>query len=82
MKQYQPVLVVSAPSTCRGVAERRGRASRIRRAHQGELPEFRERLIDFTIAQGIQPEFEESIAPAIGMSYGSRIAILPGQEPA
>ena len=49
---------------------------------RGEVGEYRERLIDFTIAQGIQLEFKESIAPAMGMSYGGRIAILPGQEPA
>jgi hypothetical protein len=42
-------------------------------------PPFRERLIDFLIAQGIELEFKESIAPALGMSYGGRIAILPGQ---
>lgn len=49
---------------------------------KGEVGEFRERLIDFTIAQGIQLEFKDSIAPALGMSYGGRISILPGQEPA
>ena len=49
---------------------------------KGEVGEYRERLIDFTIAQGIQLEFKDSIAPALGMSYGGRIAILPGQEPA
>jgi hypothetical protein len=49
---------------------------------RGEVGEFRERLIDFTIAQGIQLEFKDNIAPAMGMSYGGRIAILPGQEPA
>ena len=47
---------------------------------KGEVGEFRERLIDFTIAQGIQLEFKESIA--LGMSCGGRIVILPGQEPA
>jgi antirestriction protein ArdC len=45
----------------------------------GTVGEYRERLIDFIIAQGIQFEFKESIAPALGMSYGGRIAILPGQ---
>ena len=45
----------------------------------GNVGEYRERLIDFIIAQGIQLEFKESIAPALGMSYGGRIAILPGQ---
>ena len=31
---------------------------------------------------GIGLEFKESIRPALGMSYGGSIAILPGQEPA
>ena len=48
----------------------------------GEVGEFRERLIEFTAAQGIALEFKDSIAPALGMSYGGRIAILPGQAPA
>ena len=43
---------------------------------------YRERLIDFFVAQGIELEFKESIAPALGMSYGGRIAILPGQAKA
>ena len=49
---------------------------------KGQVGEYRERLIDFTIAQGIQLEFKDSIAPALGMSYGGKIAILPGQAPA
>ena len=49
---------------------------------KGEVGEYRERLIDFLIAQGIELEFKESIAPALGMSYGGRIAILPGQSAA
>ena len=49
---------------------------------QGEVGEYRERLIDFLAAQGIALEFKETIAPALGMSYGGRIAILPGQQPA
>ena len=48
----------------------------------GDVGERRERLIDFIIAQGIALEFKESIAPALGMSYGGKIAILPGQSPA
>ena len=48
----------------------------------GEVGEYRERLIDFTIAQGIELQFTEAIAPAMGMSYGGKIAILPGQAPA
>ena len=49
---------------------------------KGEVGEYRERLVDFIIAQGIELEFKESIAPALGMSYGGKIAILPGQAPA
>ena len=45
----------------------------------GNVGEYRERLHDFIAAQGIRLEFKESIAPALGMSYGGRIAILPGQ---
>ena len=48
----------------------------------GNVGVYRERLVDFISAQGIQLEFKESIAPALGMSYGGRIAILPGQEAA
>jgi hypothetical protein len=58
-----------------------------------ELPEFservsgsagtyRDRLVDFVIAQGIALEFKESIAPALGMSYGGKIALLSGQSSA
>jgi antirestriction protein ArdC len=46
---------------------------------KGNVGEYRERLLDFIAAQGIRLEFKESIAPALGMSYGGRIAILPGQ---
>ncbi len=49
---------------------------------KGEVGDYRERLIDFVIAQGVELQFRESVAPALGMSYGGRIAILPGQAPA
>ncbi len=48
----------------------------------GSVGENRERLIEFVAAQGIELEFKESIAPALGISYGGRIAVLPGQAPA
>lgn len=48
----------------------------------GNVGEYRERLVEFILAQGIQLEFKDSIAPALGMSYGGKIAILPGQSPA
>lgn len=49
---------------------------------RGNVGDYRERLVDFILSQGIQLEFKESIAPALGMSYGGKIAILPGQSPA
>jgi hypothetical protein len=48
----------------------------------GDVGVYRERLMDFVIAQGITLEFRESIAPALGMCYGDRIVLLPGQSPA
>ena len=41
-----------------------------------------ERLLDFIAAQGILLEYKESIAPALGVSYGGKIVLLPGQTPA
>jgi len=49
---------------------------------KGDVGHYRERLIDCIIAQGIQLEWKDSIAPALGISYGGRIAVLPGQEAA
>jgi hypothetical protein len=48
----------------------------------GDVGVYRERLIDFILAQGIELEFKESIAPALGVSYGGKIVILPGQSAA
>ena len=48
----------------------------------GDVGERRERLIDFIIAQGVELEFKESIAPALGASYGGKIVLLPGQSTA
>ena len=48
----------------------------------GSAGEYRDRLVDFVIAQGIALEFKEGIAPALGMSYGGKIALLPGQSSA
>ena len=57
-----------------------------------DLPEMREisgdpgenidRLAAFLKRQGIQLVYNPKIAPALGMSYGGRIAILPGQSKA
>jgi len=82
-KQNQPVLVgfraayVFDVSQTEG-AELPGLSERV----SGSVGENRERLIDFIAAQGIELEFKETIAPALGMSYGGRIAVVPGQAAA
>ena len=48
----------------------------------GEVGAHRYRLIAFLNAQNIKLEFNEKIAPALGVSYGGRIALLPGQSKA
>ena len=48
----------------------------------GEVGGQRDRLIAFLDAQNIKLEFNEKIAPALGVSYGGKIAILPGQSKA
>ena len=48
----------------------------------GEVGGNRERLIAFLAQQNIALEFNEKIAPALGVSYGGKIALLPGQSKA
>ena len=48
----------------------------------GEVGDQRERLIAFLDEQNIKLEYNEKIAPALGVSYGGRIALLPGQSKA
>ncbi len=69
--QNQPVLVGFRSVYVFDVAQTEGKelpeiASKV----TGNVGEYSERLMDFTIGQGIQIEFKESIAPALGMSYG------------
>jgi hypothetical protein len=49
---------------------------------KGHVGENRDHLIDFINAQGIELEFNERIAPAMGVSYGGKIVLLPGQSKA
>jgi hypothetical protein len=48
----------------------------------GSVGEHRDRLIEFLSHQNIALEFSEKIAPALGVSYGGKIALLPGQSKA
>jgi hypothetical protein len=47
---------------------------------KGDAGENYERLLAFIERQGIALEFNERIAPALGVSYGGKIALLPGQS--
>ena len=82
-KQNQPVLVGFRAVYVFDVSQTEGaELPQFTERTTGDVGAYRERLISLTIAQGIELEFRESIAPALGMSYGGRIAILPGQAPA
>ncbi len=48
----------------------------------GDVGENHDRLVSFIERQGIELVYSENIAPALGMSYGGRIAIQPGQSKA
>jgi hypothetical protein len=48
----------------------------------GDVGEHRNRLVAFLDSQNITLEYSENIAPALGVSYGGKISILPGQSPA
>jgi antirestriction protein ArdC len=48
----------------------------------GEVGEYLDRLREFVSSRGIALEYSEDIAPALGVSYGGRIALLPGQTKA
>ena len=49
---------------------------------QGDVTGFRERLIEYVESQNIKLSYSEKLAPAKGMSYGGRISLLTGMQPA
>lgn len=44
----------------------------------GEVGSYFDRLVEFVQHQGIELEYNERIAPALGVSYGGKIALMPG----
>lgn len=48
----------------------------------GDVGQYRDRLISFIDGQGITLEYNEDIAPALGMAFGTTIRLLPGQTEA
>jgi len=43
---------------------------------------YRDRLFKFVEAQSVEISFSEKIAPAKGLSYGGKIKLLSGMQPA
>jgi len=81
-KQNVPVLVGFRSAYVFDVSQTEGAELPAMREISGNAGENRDRLISFIERQGIELVFTERIAPALGMSYGGRIAILPGQSKA
>jgi hypothetical protein len=81
-KQNTVVLVGFRAAYVFDVSQTEGAELPAMREVYGEVGENRDRLIAFIERQGIELVFTERIAPALGMSYGGRIAILPGQSKA
>jgi len=48
----------------------------------GDVSGYRERLFKFVEAQSVEISFSERIAPAKGLSYGGKITLLSGMQPA
>ncbi len=81
-KQNTAVLVGFRSAYVFDVSQTEGAELPELREISGDVGENRDRLISFIGQQGIELVFSERIAPALGMSYGGRIAILPGQSKA
>ncbi len=81
-KQNTRVLVGFRNAYVFDVSQTEGAELPIMREVYGDVGENHNRLVSFIERQGIELVFTEKIAPALGMSYGGRIAILPGQSKA
>ena len=81
-KQNTRVLVGFRNAYVFDVSQTEGAELPAMREMRGTVGENRDRLVSFIKAQGIELVFTEKIAPALGTSYGGRIAILPGQSEA
>jgi antirestriction protein ArdC len=81
-EQNRPVLVGFRNAYVFDVSQTEGTELPAMRQIKGDIGENRDRLLAFIERQGIELYFTEKIAPALGMSYGGRIAILSGQSKA
>jgi hypothetical protein len=80
--QNQSVLVGFRSVYVFDVSQTEGAELPAMREVSGDVGENYDRLVSFIKEQGIELVFTDKIAPALGMSYGGRIAILPGQSKA
>ena len=78
----KPVLVGFRSAYVFDVSQTEGAELPAMRQISGDVGDNRDRLVSFIERQGIELVFTERIAPALGISYGGRIAILPGQSEA
>jgi hypothetical protein len=81
-KQNSAVLVGFRNAYVFDVAQTEGVELPTMREVYGDVGENYDRLLAFIERQRIELVFTEKIAPALGVSYGGRIAILPGQSKA
>ena len=81
-KQNTRVLVGFRNAYVFDVAQTEGAELPTMREMSGTVGENRDRLVSFIKHQGLELVFSEKIAPALGISYGGRIAIYPGQSEA
>ncbi|MEI9977681.1 MAG: ArdC family protein [Edaphobacter sp.] len=81
-QQNRPVLVGFRNAYVFDVSQTEGAELSAMREVYGDVGENRDRLVSFIERQGIELVFTENIAPALGVSYGGRIALLPGQSKA
>jgi hypothetical protein len=81
-KQNTRVLVGFRNAYVFDVAQTEGAELPAMREVYGDVGENHDRLVSFIERQGIELVFTENIRPALGVSYGGRIAILPGQSKA
>ena len=81
-KQNHAVLVGFRSTYVFDVSQTEGAELPAMREVYGDVGENYDRLASFIKEQGIELVFTEKIAPALGVSYGGRIAILPGQSKA
>ena len=81
-RQNVPILVGFRAAYVFDISQTEGKELPEHARVSGDAGANRDRLIECINAQGIELEFDECIAPAMGMSYGGKIVLLPGQSKA